>query len=100
MVRATTIDLINENPEAHGVFSTITETTTTVFAEIRSVSRSEFYQAMSAGIEPELVFRLTDYADYGGQKVFTFNGERWRVIRTYSDGQSIELTARRATNDA
>lgn len=100
MVRATTIDLLNESPEAHGVFESVTETVTTVFAEIRSVSRSEFYQAMSAGIEPELVFRLTDYADYNGQKVFTFNSERWRVIRTYTDGQSIELTARRATNDA
>lgn len=100
MIRATTIDLLAETPEAHGVFDAPVETATTVFAEIRSVSRSEYYQAMSAGIEPELVFMLTDYADYAGQKVFTYNGERWRVLRTYSNGQALEITARRATNDA
>ena len=100
MVRATTIELVNESPEAHGVFDTITETVSTVFAEIRSVSRSEYYQAASADIHPELVFRLSDYADYSGQKVFTYNGERWRVIRTYTNGQTLEITAGRATNDA
>lgn len=100
MIRATTIDLINEAPEAHGVFDAPTETVTTVFAEIRSVTRREFYEAKSAGINPELVFMLTDYADYNGQKVFLFNGERWRVIRTYANGQTLEITAGRATNDA
>lgn len=100
MVRATTIDLINENPQAHGVFDGPEETVTTVFAEIRSVSRNEYYQAMSAGIAPELVFMLTDYADYNGQKVFLYEGERWRVIRTYTNGQTLEITAGRATNDA
>lgn len=99
MIRATTIDLINESPEAHGVFDYHTETTTTVFAEIRSVTRREFYEAMNANIIPELVFMLTDYSDYNGQKVFLFNGERWRVIRTYTNGQTLEITAGRATND-
>lgn len=100
MVRAVTIALLRESPEAHGVFDAPTETPVTVLAEIRSVTRSEYYQAESAGIHPELVFRLTDYADYNGEKVFTYNGERWRVIRTYSDGQALEITAGRATNDA
>lgn len=100
MIRATTIDLINETPEAHGVFDAPTETTTTVFAEIRSVSRREFYEAKNANIDPELVFKLTDYADYNGQKVFVYNNERWRVIRTYTNGQTLEITAGRATNDA
>jgi hypothetical protein len=100
LIRATTIDLINESPEAHGVFDPPNETTTTVFAEIRSVSRREFYEAANANIIPEFVFKLTDYADYGGQKVFVYNGERWRVIRTYTNGQTLEITAGRATNDA
>lgn len=99
MIRATTIDLINESPVAHGVFDPPSETTTTVFAEIRSVSRREFYEAKSADIDPELVFVLTDYADYDGQKVFLYNGERWRVIRTYTNDQTLEITAGRATND-
>ena len=70
-----------------------------MFAEVRSVTRSEFYQAKSAGINPELVFMLTDYADYHGEKVFLYGGERWRVIRTYNRGQTLEITAGRATND-
>lgn len=100
MIKATTIDLINETPEAHGVFDAATETTTTVFAEVRSVSRREFYEAKNADINPELVFVLTDYADYAGQKVFLYDGERWRVIRTYCKGQTLEITAGRATHDA
>lgn len=99
MILATTIDLINESPEAHGVFEQHTETTTTVFAEIRSVTRREFYEAKNADITPELVFKLTDYSDYNGQKVFIYNSERWRVIRTYMNGQTLEITAGRATND-
>lgn len=100
MIRATTINLLRESPEAHGVFDAPTETAVTVFAEIRSVSRSEYYQAESANIHPELVFRLADYTDYNGEKVFVYNGERWRVIRTYTNGQTLEITAGRATNDA
>lgn len=100
MIRATTIDLIRESPESHGVFDAPTETTVTVFAEVRSVTRNEFYQAKSAGINPQLVFMLTDYADYHGEKVFLYEGERWRVIRTYTNGQTLEITAGRATNDS
>lgn len=99
MVRATTITLLRENPEAHGVFETPGETPVEVFAEIRSVTSSEYYRALSAGIEPELVFVLTDYADYNGEKVFLYEGERWRVIRTYTRNMSLEITAGRATND-
>lgn len=99
MVRATTITLLRENPEAHGVFDTPTETPVEVFAEVRSVTSSEYYRALSAGIEPELVFVLTDYADYNGEKVFLYEGVRWRVIRTYTRNMSIEITAGRATHD-
>ena len=98
MVRATTITLLSASP--HGVFEDATETETEVFAEVRSVTRNEYYQAMSAGINPELVFMLTDYADYSGQKVIKYEDERWRVIRTYTKGQTLEITVGRATNDA
>ena len=99
MIRATTIDLINESPEAHGVFEAHAETKTTVFAEIRSVSNSEFYRAKEADIEPAYIFRLTDYADYGGQKLIEWSGKRYRVVRTYTKSQSIEITVEEATND-
>lgn len=99
MVRATVVDLIGESPEAHGVFEQRAEISRTVFAEIRSVTGSEFYRAKGAGIEPTLVFRLTDYSDYQGEKIVVYEGKRYRVIRSYVAGQSIELTVEVATND-
>lgn len=92
MIRAEVINLVTENPEAHGVFETPEDTTTQVFAEIRSVSRAESYAAKSVGLDPEYIFRLTDYADYAGQRKCTWNGVPYRILRTYVDGQSIELT--------
>lgn len=92
MIRAEVIKLITENPEAHGVFETPDDAAEQVFAEIRSVTRSESYLAKSAGLDPEYIFRLTDYADYNGQRKCIWNGVPYRIIRTYVDGQSIELT--------
>lgn len=98
MVTPAIIKLINET-QPHGVFDDPGETTVSVKAEVRSVSFREFYAAASAGITPELIFRMTNTGDYNGQKVFVYNGERWRVIRTYTKGQTLEITAGRATND-
>lgn len=95
MIIADVVNLIAENPEAHGVFETPEESAQMVYAEIRSVTRSEAYAAKSAGLNPEWVFRLTDYADYDGQRIAAWNGMRWRVIRSYRDGQSIELTVQK-----
>lgn len=94
------IQLVNENPAAHGVFDKPDETTTQIFAEIRSVSMSEAYRARSAGLEPSFVFVLADYADYAGQKVIEYGGKRYRVIRTYTAGQRLEITVEEATADA
>lgn len=99
MIRADVISLVTENPEAHGVFGSVTETTADVFAEIRSVGYSEFYAAKSAGIEPSIVFLLSDYSEYSGEKVVIWDSKRYRVVRTYTNGQTIELTCEEATND-
>lgn len=99
MIRAEVISLVSETPEAHGVFATISETSRDVFAEIRSVGYNEFYAAKSAGIEPSIVFVLQDYMEYNGEKVVLFDSKRFRVVRTYTNGQTIELTCEVATND-
>lgn len=88
-----------DETQPHGVFDDPGETAVTVKAEVRSVSFREFYAAASAGITPELIFRMTNTGDYKNQKVFEYNDERWRVIRTYTKGQTLEITAGRATND-
>ena len=94
------ITLVSENPAAHGVLDDITETQKQVFCSVRSVGMSEAYQAMSNGLHPQFVFVLSDYADYGGEKVVIYNGIRYRVIRTYRQNQGLEMTVEEVTIDA
>lgn len=100
VVRATTITLLGETPAAHGVFDTIEETQTQVMAEVMSVSQNEFYKAKQNGLDPEFVFMLTDYGDYSGQKVFLYDKQRMRVIRTYIKEEALFIVAGRASADA
>lgn len=99
MINCDVIYLIAESPEAHGIFSPPTETGRMVFCEVNSVSRYEFWRAKENGAYPEYVFRLSDRLEYQGEKLLTYNGNRYRVVRTYVDGYAIELTAEPATID-
>lgn len=94
------ITLVSESPAAHGVLDKITETQKQVFCSVRSVGMTEAYQAMSNGLHPQFVFVLSDYADYGGEKVVIYNGKRYRVIRTYRQNQGLEMTVEEVTVDA
>lgn len=60
-----------------------------VFCQAYSVNRSEFYSAANAGLNPQLVIRLSDYLEYDGEKLVEFEGERYSVIRTYRDRGSM-----------
>lgn len=95
MIRATEITLYAESP--HGVFDAHTPTARTIPAEIRSVRNNEFYQALANGIEPTLIFRLTDYAEYQGEKLCKYNDDWYEVVRTYTpvNGQVIDLTVQK-----
>lgn len=95
MIRATAIELISA-PDTAGIFETVTATTRRVFAEVRSPSSREFYTAHEQGLEPTFVFILADYAEYKGEQYVDYNGARYRVIRTYENGQKIEITVERS----
>ena len=97
MVRAVTISLIAETRSAHGVHETITETEREVFAEVKGVTRSEYYTALNSGIQPEYVFKLTAEEDYQKEHFLRYDGLKYRVVRTYptNDG-GIEITAERS----
>ena len=99
MNRSGILTLIGENPAAHGIFDTPTETERVVFCTIRSVGYNEYYRALEQDLHPTLVFTLADYAEYQGEKICTFEGRRYRVIRTYETGGAIELTCEEATVD-
>lgn len=77
-----------------------TETSREVFAELRSIGQKEFYQAQATGLQPELKFVLADYLDYNDEALVEHNGQRYRVLRTYRNGQELELTVYREVNPA
>lgn len=74
-----------------------TETATTVFCNVQSVSREEFYDAGRNGLNPE--YRVTLFApEYHGEKNVVFNGIRYGVVRTYEGrNDTIELYIERKT---
>lgn len=99
MTFPTVLTLVSEY-QPHGVYETPTETQRNVYCTVRSVGMSEAYKAMSNGMRPTFVFDLTDYTDYQGEKVCIYQGKRYRIVRTYRNNQSIELTVEEATIDA
>lgn len=77
-----------------------TETSREVFAKLGSIGQKEFYQAHAVGLQPELKFVLADYLDYDGETLVEYNGQRYRVLRTYRNGLELELTVYREVNPA
>ena len=97
MVRADVLDLIKETASAHGVHDSVTETARTVYCTVQSVSRSEFYNALNAGVQPEYVFKLSLADDYQDERVARYKGQKFRIIRTYrTSDDGIEITCERS----
>lgn len=76
-----------------------TLSTRDVFAEIRSIGMREKYEALQAGLDPEYTFILADYFEYENEDECTYNGELYRVIRTFRNGQTMELVVTRAADN-
>lgn len=67
-----------------------------VFCGFRSIGMREFYAASTTDFHPEAKLVLADYLDYDGETLVDYNGQRYRIIRTYRTGQEMELTLERA----
>ena len=95
------IYLVAEDPEEHGIFETHTETPRMVYCQVMSVGRSEYWHAKANGLEPTLIFRLSDALEYRGEKIAIFKGKRYAIVRAYtmSEGNAIELTVEEVTVD-
>ena len=70
--------------------------TRNVFCRVGSIGMREFYAAYSTDYHPEVKFILPDYLEYQNETLADFNGQRYRILRTYRTGQELELTAERA----
>ena len=67
-----------------------------VFCSVRSIGMKEFYQASSTDFHPEVKFILADYLDYHGEPMAIYDGQLYRILRTYRTGIELELTAEKA----
>ena len=96
------IDVITLIEQTRGVDDygdpVITESARDVFARLGSIGQKEFYQAHAVGLQPEIKFVLSDYLDYDGESLVQYEGQRYRVLRTFRNGQELEITVYREVN--
>ena len=89
------ISLITEAETVNEYGSTVkTETSRDVFCELKSIGQSEFYQAQTNGIKPEIKFLLADYLDYKNEEIIIFDDVKYKVLRAYraNTGNELEIT--------
>lgn len=70
-----------------------------LMCKVYSVSRNEFYSAATANLHPELIVRLSDVADYEGEKVAIFHGKEYAILRTFRDDGSFHHRTGMSANE-
>lgn len=72
-----------------------------VFADVRSITRAEFYQAEAVGMKPEVKFVIADYLDYRKEDFVKYT-DKWgdtsiyKVLRTYiTDKNELEIVVKK-----
>lgn len=96
MDRSAEITLIREvkTQDDFGVWRNTT-TERTVFCQVNSVTRAEFFDGGRNGLNPEYVFTMF-FADYDGERTVRYNGNVYGIYRTYHGRTDrIELYAER-----
>jgi SPP1 family predicted phage head-tail adaptor len=66
-----------------------------IYANKKSVRQSEFYQAATAGLKPELVFEVHSFEFTNDERVRYPTGEdgkEYTIVRAYDKGEITELT--------
>lgn len=69
---------------------TYTTTPRTVFCKVQSIKASEFYQAASTNLKPELTIVIRN-SEYSSEESLIFNDITYRILRTFIKGENIEL---------
>lgn len=101
MDRSNVIKLIGatKSQDDFGVWrETLTERT--VFCNVQSVTRAEFFEGGRNGLNPQYVFTMF-FADYEGETVVEFEGQTYSVYRTFrrrDDTLEIYVERRGGTN--
>lgn len=92
-----TINLISiESVEDADGYTTQTETLTEVRCDSsKGVTRSEFYEAYKAGISLSMAFEMWA-ADYAGETLLEHDGTRYKVERSFMQGDLVQLNCSEA----
>ena len=101
MDRSTPIYLVHETREQNAIGEwESTETLRKVYANVSSISASEYFSAFQIGLNPEI--RFTMFApDYDGETVIEYGGFRFSVYRIYrATSDRMELYAQREAGTA
>ena len=103
MKRVGIVYLITESPEAAGVLDEKTETRRKTYCEEKSLGMNETDQARASGFAPAIRLILPQGFEYRGETLCEYKGERYSIIRDYTDektGNSTELTLERVRGNA
>lgn len=83
------VELVNQTSSSNEYGDQVfAETSTTVFANKKSVRQSEFYQAFAHGLKPELMFEVRSI-EYSDQTSLRFNEKEYTIIRAYSKNDEV-----------
>lgn len=77
---------VTKTPGAGGYVSE-SVSASTVYADVMSVKRSEFYAAGAAGMKADIVF-VVNADEYAGQTEVEYDGKIYKVVRTYQLAES------------
>ena len=78
---------------------TVTESSRTVFCSLLSNIHSIKTEADAIGIGYEIKLKLADVSEYEGEKFCEWNGDRYEVVRTYQNGEMLEITCQRGVGN-
>ena len=94
------IELVSVSVETNDFGDSVeTESFREVFANRKSIRQSEFYQAMTTDLRPELMFEIREI-EYAGEERLRYDGRMYYIRRTHSkQGEIIELIAEGVAND-
>lgn len=63
-----------------------------IYGDVRTVGRTEFYQAYQAGLDAAMI-AIIRTIDYQGERLAEFAGVRYAILRAYQrDSEFTELT--------
>ena len=72
-----------------------------VFCAILSIGQTEFYQAQTVGVKPQIKAVISDYLDYQDEEEAVVEGIRYKILRTYRKmSNELEITLYGGVRDA